>query len=134
MLARTIPPLLMPGVRDTQEQLQHLVYPGFLTATPVAWLAQLPRFLKAAEVRLGKIFDAGAARDAANLQVIKPLWRRYLERRHAHRQAGVIDPELEKYRWMVEELRVSMFAQELKTSIPISPQRLEKQWELVRGQ
>ncbi len=133
MMARSIPPLLMPGVRDTQEQLEHLVYAGFLTATPVSWLAQLPRFLKAAEIRVSKIFDAGAARDAANLQVIKPLWRRYLERKHAHKKAGVIDVELEKYRWMVEELRVSMFAQELKTSIPVSPVRLDKQWELVRG-
>jgi len=52
--------------------------------------------------------------------------------RAVNRAAGIVDPELETYRWMLEELRVSLFAQELKTSIPISVKRLESQWANVR--
>ncbi|MFN4243991.1 MAG: DUF3418 domain-containing protein [Tepidisphaerales bacterium] len=131
-LSRVWPELLLPSVRDVQEQLAALMPRRFLSLTPQAWLPHLPRFLKAAEVRLSKLLNAGAARDLANLKIIRPLWQQYLERARAHAQQHIRDPELVQYRWMLEELRVSLFAQELKTSIPVSPQRLEKQWERVR--
>jgi ATP-dependent helicase HrpA len=78
-------------------------------------------------VRLGK-----PGRDAEKLAEIAPLWQGYLERGKRHREQHIHNPELELYRWMIEELRVSLFAQELKTSIPVSVKRLEKQWEKVR--
>jgi ATP-dependent helicase HrpA len=79
------------------------------------------------QVRLKKLTNAGLSRDNAGAQAIGPLWQRYLEARDDPKRAA--DPELVRYRWMLEELRVSLFAQELKTSIPVSIQRLEKQWE-----
>ena len=63
---------------------------------------------------------------------IRPLLKQYHDRRAEHRHLAIVDPELEQYRWMLEELRVSLFAQELKTSMPISPKRLEAQWAKVR--
>jgi ATP-dependent helicase HrpA len=63
---------------------------------------------------------------------IAPLQAQHDERRKEHAREGVADPELEMFRWMLEELRVSLFAQELKTSIPVSPKRLEAQWAKVK--
>ena len=63
---------------------------------------------------------------------LTPLLRAYHERLAKHQSQGIVDPNLQQYRWMLEELRVSLFAQELKTSIPVSPKRLEAQWELVK--
>ncbi|HEV8604533.1 MAG TPA: DUF3418 domain-containing protein [Tepidisphaeraceae bacterium] len=114
-------------VKDVKEQLGHLMPAHFMTTTPDEWLIHYPRFLKAIEVRLGK-----PGRDAEKLAEIGPLWQGYLERVKRHREMHVHDPELEIYRWMIEELRVSLFAQELKTSMPVSVKRLEKQWEKVR--
>lgn len=131
-LSRVWPDLLLPSVRDVQQQLAHLMPRRFLSQTPQAWLPHLPRFMKAIEMRLNKLLNAGAARDIANLQILRPLWQQYVDRARLHAQQHIRDPELVQYRWMLEELRVSMFAQELRTSIPVSPQRLERQWEKVR--
>lgn len=131
-MSRVWPELLLPSVRDVQEQLGAMMPRRFLSVTPQQWLPHLPRFMKAAETRLNKLLNAGAGRDIDNLKVIRPMWRLYVERAKQHAQQNIRDPELVTYRWMLEELRVSSFAQELKTSIPVSPQRLEKQWEKVR--
>jgi len=130
---RELPALLQPGANDVREQLSHLVYRGFVSKTPHRWLVQLPRYVKAADLRLKKLFNAGAARDSINLAIIRPLWEQYLRRLELHRKHNIFDPQLTEYRWMLEELRISLFAQELKTSIPISPQRLEAQWAKVRA-
>ena len=66
------------------------------------------------------------------LQQIVPRWQRGIERLRLHTDQQIYDPELESYRWMSEELRVALFAQELGTSISISEKKLEKQWEKVR--
>jgi ATP-dependent helicase HrpA len=125
VLLAKLPP--SPMVKDVKEQLSHLMGPHFVTDTPNEWLIHFPRFLKAIELRLGK-----PGRDAEKLAEISPLWQGYLERSKRHRDQHFHDPELDLYRWMIEELRVSLFAQELKTSIPVSVKRLEKQWEKVR--
>ena len=115
-----------------RDQLARLTHKGFVAATPYRWLRHYPRYLKGLQVRLSKLLNAGLARDAQHLYDVAPVWRRFLEREQLHRDRNVNDPALERYRWAVEELRVSLFAQELKTSIPISPKRLDKQWEQVR--
>jgi ATP-dependent helicase HrpA len=117
---------------DIRRQLQLALPRGFVIKTPSHWLPHLPRFVRAIRVRLEKLRDSGLNRDLAGLVQIGPMFQQYLERQSEHERAGVVDPELEKYRWMLEELRVSLFAQELKTSIPISVQRLDRQWALVR--
>jgi ATP-dependent helicase HrpA len=65
------------------------------------------------------------------MAVVTPLKNRYHARLAKHRAAGIIDPNLTQYRWMLEELRVSLFAQGLKTAVPVSEQKVEKLWEQV---
>ena len=131
-LSKAYPPLMAAAIEDLREQLAHLVPKDFILSTPRAWSPHVERFLRAVQVRLKKLTNAGLARDNQGLQVVRPLWLRYRERAALHAKFGVHDPELAEFRWMLEELRVSLFAQELKTSIPISVQRLEKQWSRVR--
>ena len=117
---------------DIRRQLAELLPRGFVIKTPAHWLVHLPRFVKAIRIRLEKLRDSGYNRDLAALVQIGPMFQQYLERRAEHHKTGIVDSDLEKYRWMLEELRVSLFAQELKTSMTVSIQRLDRQWALVR--
>jgi ATP-dependent helicase HrpA len=109
-----------------------LVAPGFFAATPWNQLVHLPRYLQALERRVAK-FPADPARDAKHAQAIALLWERYRERERALRERGRRDPALEQFRWLIEELRVSLFAQELRTPSPVSYKRLEKAWKALAG-
>jgi ATP-dependent helicase HrpA len=112
---------------DVRAQLGRLVFKGFLSATPWERLHDLPRYLKAAQRRLDK-YPQDPERDARHAASIAELWKRYEERAARLRRAGEADPRLEDFRWRIEELRVSLFAQELKTPYPVSFKRLEKLW------
>lgn len=118
---------------DIANQIDALSRSGFLVGTPWSWLQQLPRFFQAIVYRIDKLLHGGAVRDATGMADIEPWSDRYTQRAASHSQRGIIDPELVLFRWMIEELRVSRFAQPLGTSIPVSPQRLEKQWARVSG-
>ena len=131
-LSRPQIPAWSPAIRDVQEQIAHLLPAGFLTKTPDRWLAHYPRYLKAVELRLQKLSTTGHTRDAQKMAEVAPFWQAYLQESARRREQRVADPDLEQFRWMIEELRVSLFAQELRTSIPVSVKRLEKQWELVK--
>lgn len=110
---------------DASAQLQRLMPRNFLAATPWAQLQHFPRYLKAITVRLDKQ-RGDAARDAQRAKELQPLeqryWRLLAERRGQH------DARMEEYRWMLEELRVGLFAQELRTPYPVSSKRLDKVW------
>jgi ATP-dependent helicase HrpA len=112
---------------DVRAQLARLVYKGFLSATPWERLHDLPRYLKAAQRRLEK-YPENPERDARHGASIAELWKRYEERAARLRRTGEADPRLEEFRWRIEELRVSLFAQELKTPYPVSFKRLDKLW------
>ena len=84
------------------------------------------------ELRLRKLLNAGANRDAQGLMDVRPLWEAYLRRAELHRRQGTTDPALRQFRWMLEELRVSLFAQELKTAVPVSVKRLQTLWAEVK--
>ena len=117
---------------DLRAQLDALVFPGFMAAHPGDRLAHLPRYLKAMEMRLAKLPDQ-FPRDSSAQREMAPLltaWRARVERQRAQ---GQIDPALEAFRWYLEELRVSLFAQELKTPEPVSVKRLEKRWAEIIG-
>jgi ATP-dependent helicase HrpA len=128
LAARAAKPLLQ-GIRDDiAEQLKQLTRPGFLFSTPAAWLAQYPRYLQGIKIRIEKS-DAQVQKDHGKLAELKPFW----ERLNPYWQGGDEywlwqDPALQTYRWMLEEFRLSLFAQPMKTCIPVSPKRLEKQW------
>ncbi len=119
------------ALKDEQAHLARLVYPGFIGATPWERWQHLPRYLRAILRRLDKLPSAGD-RDARHTAIIQGLEARYQERLAKHRKAGIIDPQLAEFRWHLEELRVSLFAQELKTPYPVSAKRLEKLWESVQ--
>ncbi|MDV2079773.1 ATP-dependent RNA helicase HrpA [Marinobacter xestospongiae] len=122
---------LANSMADLKFQLEHLVFPGFLVQTPGEWLAEFGRYFEAAQVRLEKM-PREMGREREFLHAIEPLWSRYAKRLEQHRRQGIDAPELTLYRWMLEEYRVSYFAQQLGTRMPVSIKRLDKQWEQVR--
>jgi ATP-dependent helicase HrpA len=118
---------------DARRQRDALIHPGFFVETPWGRLAHLPRYLKALERRLAK-YGENPARDAKHAQAVAELWQRYQQRRAANAAAHKGEPALEAFRWQIEELKVSLFAQELRTPEPVSYKRLERAWtELSRG-
>jgi len=113
---------------DVAQQLQRLMPKNFLLATDWAALQHFPRYLKAVVMRLDK-WRADPARDAARLAELRPLEQRWLRR--LAELKGAPHARLDEYRWLLEELRVSLFAQELRTPQPVSAKRLAKAWELI---
>ena len=110
---------------DCTQQLQRLMTKNFMAATPWAQLQHCARYLKAITLRLDK-YRADPARDAQRLAEIKPQEQRYW--RLVADRKGAQDARMLEFRWLLEELRVSFFAQELRTPQPVSIKRLEKAW------
>jgi ATP-dependent helicase HrpA len=125
------PPLLgyaRANYDDLREQLDALVYPGFVRDTDAARLSQFPRYLKAMRLRAERLRQ-DAARDQARMLTVRVYWTEYLKMS----ASGASNAALAELRWLIEELRVSLFAQELKTAEPVSPKRLAKLIESLRG-
>src|SRR5690606_1245911 len=120
------------ALNDIKAQLGNLVYPGFVRETPAEWLREYPRYLKAVEQRFEKI-GAQLQRDRVWSGELAGYWEQYQARLHKHQQEGKRDPELSQYRWMLEEYRVSLWAQQLGTKMPVSDKRLNKQWSQVEA-
>ncbi len=118
------------ALNDIKAQLAHLVYPGFVRETPAEWLKEYPRYLKAIEQRFEKI-GAQLQRDRVWSGELAGYWEQYRARLNKHQQEGKRDPQLALYRWMLEEYRVSLWAQQLGTRMPVSDKRLNKQWSQV---
>ncbi len=113
---------------DIQAQLSGLLARHFITQTAYERLQHYPRYLKAAVLRLDKL-RADPARDARQLADWQSVAKLF-EREWVNQQkSGVRDPALEEFRWLLEELRVALFAQELRTPSPVSVKRLQKMWE-----
>ncbi|MCO5760351.1 MAG: DUF3418 domain-containing protein, partial [Chromatiaceae bacterium] len=118
----------MSSVLDLRAQLDGLIFRGFLLAVPYARLKDYPRYLKAARERLDKLFHA-AGRDQQHLRELTPLLDKWRERAAAVQALGRRDPRLEEIRWMLEELRISFFAQRVGTAYPVSLKRIEARWK-----
>ncbi len=117
---------------DVEKQLARLIGKRFIEATPFERLQHYPRYLKAIALRLDKLKAGGAqgaARDARLLAEWTPLWTNYERRAVVLAKQGVADAQVEQFRWLLEELRVQLFAQELRTPAPVSTKRLQKMWE-----
>ena len=110
---------------DVGQQLARLVGKRFLSDTPWAQLQHLPRYLKGVQARLEK-YRADPARDAAKFAELKPQDQRYW--RLVAERKGQVDDRMAEFRWLLEELRISFFAQELRTPQPVSIKRLDKAW------
>jgi ATP-dependent helicase HrpA len=113
--------------KEVEEQLARLLPKHFFSQTPWERLQHLPRYIKALRLRLDK-YPSAVERDARHAQAVQQLWQRWEERVTAQRKLGTASTELEEFRWLIEELRVSLFAQELKTPFPVSVKRLDKIW------
>ncbi len=114
---------LISALNDIKSQLEHLVYPGFVARTGYAQLSQLPRYLAAMERRLEKL-PSNVQRDAANMGVVQALEDDYDDAVAALLPGRRTGTELERVRWMIEELRVSLFAVELGTAYSVSEKRI----------
>ena len=118
----------MDSLADARQQLQRLVFHGFLQHTPYARLQQFPRYLRALLLRLEKLQQA-AARDQQLLREMQGLYRQWQQWDEKCLQSGKADPRIDELRWLFEELRVSLFAQQLGTDAPVSLKRIEKRWK-----
>ena len=116
------------ATQDAQQQLQRLMPKQFIAAAPWAQLAHFPRYLKAITLRLDK-YRADPARDASRLAELRPQEQRYW--RLVAERKGQVDARMQELRWLLEELRVSFFAQELRTPQPVSVKRLDKLWAQI---
>ncbi|BCX82038.1 ATP-dependent helicase HrpA [Methylomarinovum caldicuralii] len=113
-----------PSGADIDQQLTLLGYQGFVARIPMAQLQHLPRYLKALQYRLDKA-EYELAKDEARVAKIRPFWDAYWRQA----EAGTIeDPDSDPFRWSLEEFRVSLFAQQIKTAYPVSEKRLAKAW------
>ena len=123
-LARPLNPHAIQAIRDMQTQLGLLVCKGYLSSTPLARLHHYPRYLQGMILRLEKL-ERDPLRDQTRLAQFMPLWERY--------QALRADEAPESVRWLLEELRISLFAQELKTAERVSVQRIHRLLEEHRS-
>jgi ATP-dependent helicase HrpA len=118
-------------VRDVRDQLGRMLTAGWLARTPWERLQHLPRYLKAASRRLDKV-RADPARDARIAAEVARLEQPYRREAASRAKQGGDTASFAQFGWLLEELRVSLFAQELKTPVPVSVKRLSKLWETLR--
>lgn len=118
------------ALADIKQHVQRLLQPGFMALAGMEWLSHYPRYFKSIAVRLEKL-PAQVGRDRAWTEELTVLQQKYENRRAAHRQHKLIDSNLQQFYWMIEEYRVSLFAQQLGTRFPVSDKRLRKLWEEV---
>lgn len=123
------PEFAKSSYEDLREQLDALLFSGFLRQVENSRLTHYPRYLRAMRLRAERLREE-PLRDQARMLSIQPFWRDYLKRKASASKEN--SPELEEFRWMIEEFRVSVFAQELKTPEPISAKRLQKVMELLK--
>jgi ATP-dependent helicase HrpA len=129
VLKASLAPQMIAAVSEVREQAQDLIYPGFVAATPLQRLPHLARYLRAARLRLEKL-PGNTQRERDNAAILARFRQRYREAAGPAAQTQ----RLSEFRWMVEELSVSLFAQELGTADKVSPQRLDRLWAEVSAQ
>lgn len=118
-------PAFVTAIVDVSAQIRLLFSPEFLRITPTAWFSHLPRYAQAMVRRLERL-RGNAGRDAELARQIAPFVSAHKKLGSAHSSV-----EIEQLKWMIEEFRVSLFAQDLKTAIPVSAKRLNEQVALA---
>ena len=117
---------------DIKLQIAALAEDGFLRSTPWSWLKEYPRYLIGVSRRIEKLTSMPAEKDREFANEIDLHWSKYVESKEQQDALGIVDPELVQFRWMIEEYRISLFAQQQGTVIKVSGKRLEKQFDKVR--
>jgi ATP-dependent helicase HrpA len=131
-LSAEFPPLWSDSIRDMRDQLSRLIYRGFVVGTLFDRLKNVPRYLRGLSIRLLRLANAGLTHDMQAMAEVRPLWERFKREDASSRESGTRALILDEIRWLIEELRVSLFAQELKTIAPVSARRIQKMWEEAR--
>ncbi|OED41404.1 ATP-dependent RNA helicase HrpA [Endozoicomonas sp. (ex Bugula neritina AB1)] len=119
------------AMADIKQHLNRLLENGFMMKATMEWLSHYPRFLQGIEIRLEKL-PTQVNRDLAWTEELTILQQKYQRRSETHRKHKLIDPNIQLYYWMMEEYRVSLFAQQLGTRFPVSDKRLRKLWTDVQ--
>ncbi len=125
------PPALAPLFQDLKQQFQELFQPGFLGETPLGWLQHYPRYLQAMQLRQDKATSGGYQKDRKAQEQFEPYWKRYLQLREQYGDDYRLSPQRVLYRHLLEEFRVSLFAQQLRTAVPVSEKRLNDVWKEI---
>jgi ATP-dependent helicase HrpA len=113
-----------PLAKDINDQLDLLIYAGFIRNTPYQQLKAIPRYLKAIQYRLDK-FD----NNPLKIQEVSRYSTRFWKDIEKKEKKDTVIPEQDPFRWAIEEFRVSLFAQQLKTAYPVSAKRMDKAWD-----
>jgi len=116
---------------DIQDQCQHLFFRHFLVEVKPERLAHYDRYLKAIIARMDKL-EADSSKDRPARLRVQPFWDRYKERAKTLAEQQRYSEALDEFRWLLEEFRVSVFAQPIKTAVPVSEKRLNQSWEEVK--
>jgi len=112
---------------DLRSQLDDMIYDGFLQDLAPARLSHYPRYFEAMQVRLSGV-EKDPYRDAERMQQVEPFWQQYLQ---LLEDGHDYDENVDTYRWLIEEFRISLFAQQLGTRVKVSVQRLQKAWRVI---
>ena len=123
-------PARVDAIADIRFQLEQLFPAHWLQQIPFPSLQHYPRFLDAILIRFKRL-QGNIERDRQLTVEIQLLWQQYCQRKAKHERDGILDEALENWRWALEEYRVSVFAQGMKTAYPVSVQRLQKLWQNV---
>lgn len=115
---------------DLQAQLEQLLHPGFLKSLPLSRLQHYPRYLEACALRLEKM-PREMAKERQYIPQLKQWWQQYADRKLQFERQGIWSEELEHFRWLIEEQRVSWYAQQLGTDETVSEKRLNRVWEAL---
>jgi len=111
------------SIQDMQSQLDQLVYPGFIERTEMQWFIQIPKYLKGISIRINKL-EQSPQKDQQRQAQLAPFWEQYIEWSQNTRIARLHNKALSQYHWMLQEMRISLFCQELGTTITVSLPRL----------
>ncbi len=113
---------------DIAEQLGGLVFTGFSAAVPYSKLLEYPRYLEAVQIRIER-GSTDPGKELVKFEMVQPHWERH--KNFLTSGAPYNHAALDEYRWLLEEFRVSVWAQELRTKVPVSAKRLDALWEQV---
>ncbi len=130
-LKARLPAAASPAVRDTESHLDLLLRGRFFSDPPSGIVAQYPRYLQASASRLDRLRHGKADLDAKRAEEFRPRWDRLIAVLAAENEESDAGEQLRVYRWMLEEYRVSLFAPELGTAMPVSAKKIDEQWDRV---
>ncbi len=115
------------AIVDIEDQMDYLIFNGFIDDVPYKYLVQYPRYLDSILKRIEKL-EGGQEKDRQNTLLIEEHWNRIKKLVDNAYESDCFTTSLDNYRWMIEELRISLFTQELRTKVPVSIKRMDKIW------